>query len=107
MQVRRVYEAPRPDDGRRILVDRLWPRGLTREAAAIDHWAKDLAPSHGLRKAYHAGELDHAHFCAQYQAELADADLGPLAGDVTLVTAAKNVELSHVPVLVHLMRNRG
>ncbi len=50
LKVKRVYEPPSPEDGKRILVDRLWPRGLTREDAAIDEWMKDLAPNSDLRK---------------------------------------------------------
>ena len=49
--LKRVYDAPSPDDGVRVLVERLWPRGLTREAARIDHWFKNLAPTAALRKA--------------------------------------------------------
>ena len=48
--IKRVYEAPSPQDGTRVLVDRLWPRGLTKEAAALDAWLKDVAPSNELRK---------------------------------------------------------
>ena len=50
LRVRRAYDAPTPDDGCRVLVDRLWPRGLKREAAGIDHWLRELAPSNELRK---------------------------------------------------------
>ncbi|MGE5855037.1 MAG: DUF488 domain-containing protein, partial [Syntrophaceae bacterium] len=49
IRIKRVYDAPGPEDGRRILVDRLWPRGLTKEKAKIDYWAKDIAPSNELR----------------------------------------------------------
>ena len=52
IRVKRVYDEPGPEDGRRILVDRLWPRGLTKEKAKIDYWAKDIAPSNELRKWY-------------------------------------------------------
>lgn len=54
LQIKRVYLAPSLSDGRRVLVDRLWPRGLTKDAARIDFWAKALAPSDALRKRFHA-----------------------------------------------------
>ena len=54
--IKRVYEEPVLTDGPRVLVDRLWPRGVTKDAAHIDHWLKDLAPSDGLRKWYHLSE---------------------------------------------------
>ncbi|GAV95464.1 MarR family transcriptional regulator [Actinomyces denticolens] len=50
-----VREGPAPDDGARVLVDRLWPRGVSKERAALDEWAKDAAPSTGLRRAFHSG----------------------------------------------------
>src|SRR3989442_3832465 len=50
VKIKRAYEIPARGDGKRVLVDRLWPRGLTRRRAAIDHWAKELGPSHALRK---------------------------------------------------------
>lgn len=56
LRIKRVYDDPAPDDGFRVLVDRLWPRGLTKERAAVDLWAKDVAPSAELRKAWHAAE---------------------------------------------------
>ncbi|MEU5403555.1 DUF488 family protein [Streptomyces sp. NPDC005963] len=113
-RVRRVYDPPEPADGQRILVDRLWPRGLSKERAAVDAWLKDLTPSGDLRSAYHAGQLDFATFRARYQEELAEpeavAAVERLLGlartfTVTLVTAVKEPEHSHVPVLVdHLQR---
>lgn len=103
MRLRRIHDAPAPDDGRRILVDRLWPRGISKERAALDLWAKDLAPSDTLRKAYHAGELDFELFAALYRDELDGADLAPLGGDVTLLTAAKIPEQSHLAVLRDLL----
>ena len=51
IRLKRAYEAPSPEDGARILVDRLWPRGVTKDSAAIDHWAKDLSPQHGATQA--------------------------------------------------------
>jgi uncharacterized protein YeaO (DUF488 family) len=70
LRIKRVYDDPSPDDGYRVLIDRLWPRGLTKERAAIDLWAKDAAPSAELRKAFHHGGMDWDAFVAAYRAEL-------------------------------------
>ncbi|MFE9809293.1 DUF488 domain-containing protein [Streptomyces sp. NPDC005227] len=115
-RVRRVYDPPETADGRRILVDRLWPRGLSKERASLDEWLKDVAPSNGLRVAYHAGELDFAAFRGHYQAELDDPEhaaavehLLDLDGEetVTLVTAVKEPENSHVGVLIAHLVEQG
>ncbi|MFI0980987.1 DUF488 domain-containing protein [Streptomyces sp. NPDC021093] len=114
-RVRRVYEPAGPADGRRVLVDRLWPRGLSKERAAVDEWLRDVTPSNGLRTAYHSGQLDFAGFRDRYRAELAEpahaAAVGRLLGlartsAVTLVTAVKEPEHSHVAVLVDHLRQR-
>ncbi|MCX3060065.1 DUF488 domain-containing protein [Streptomyces beihaiensis] len=108
--VRRVYDPPAPDDGTRLLVDRLWPRGLSRERAAVDDWLKDIAPSRELRSWYHE-DREHRYddFAERYRAELDDPVRTDLVdhvreltqqGPVTLVTAVKDIEHSHVPVLV-------
>ena len=68
--VKRVYDPPSPDDGARILVDRLWPRGLTKEAAALDDWVKEVAPSNELRKWFHAHVERWDEFLARYAKEL-------------------------------------
>lgn len=86
VRIARIYDEP--DGTRRVLVDRLWPRGVSKEQAALDHWAKDLAPSDGLRKEYHAG-LPWDAFEARYRAELEEADLSVLREGDTLLTAAK------------------
>ncbi len=72
-KLKRVYAPPDPDDGVRILVDRLWPRGLARDTARIDLWLKDAAPSDGLRKRFHGKPDDWHAFCAAYAAELESA----------------------------------
>jgi len=98
VRTKRVYDRPSPDDGARVLVDRLWPRGLSREAAAIDAGLKDLAPSHELRRDFHAGG-DWDAFRAAYALELARpeaaAALAELqafleAGPVTLLYGLKD-----------------
>ncbi len=69
-KVKRVYERREPGDGERILVDRLWPRGLTKRAAAVDRWLKDLGPSHALRKWFGHDPARWAEFRRRYLAEL-------------------------------------
>ena len=106
IELKRAYEPSAPEDGVRILVERLWPRGLTKEAAAIDHWTKDVAPTPALRKWYgHRPEL-WPEFRRRYQAELADnsAEVEVLkelcaAGPVTFVYAAKDEERNSATVL--------
>ena len=112
--MKRVYDPPSDGDGRRVLVDRLWPRGITKDAARIDEWLKDVTPSNDLRKWYHADpEGRRAEFADRYLAELAGPSqqaalkrLRAMAkeGPVTLVTSAKDVEHSHVPVLARQIR---
>jgi uncharacterized protein YeaO (DUF488 family) len=68
--VKRVYDDPAPADGKRILVDRLWPRGLTKEKAKIDYWAKDISPSNELRKWYGHEPAKWDEFRKRYFAEL-------------------------------------
>lgn len=103
--IKRIYDDPAPSDGFRALVDRLWPRGVSKEAALIDMWAKDAAPSDALRRAFHGGELDFAAFSRAYRAELAGGGAQPLieraaAGEsVTLVYAARDTRQNHAAVL--------
>ena len=74
IRVKRAYEPPASGDGVRILVDRLWPRGLRRQAAHIDHWCKDVAPSAGLRRWFAHDPGKWPRFQASYRAELAVND---------------------------------
>ncbi|MER6102528.1 DUF488 family protein [Streptomyces sp. NPDC001832] len=112
VRIRRVYDPQEDGDGTRVLVDRLWPRGVAKDRARIDKWLKDVTPSNELRAWYHE---DHSgtrydDFVDRYRAELDDpahtAAVGELVelvragGPVTLVTAVKDVPHSHVPVLV-------
>lgn len=111
VRVRRVYDPAEDGDGTRVLVDRLWPRGVSKERAAIDRWLKDLTPSDELRSWYHEdrSETRYDSFVDRYRAELADpvhaaavdelVGLVREGGPVTLVTAVKDVPHSHVPVL--------
>jgi len=70
VRVKRVREPPAADDGCRVLVDRLWPRGMTKEKAAVAIWLKDIAPSTELRRRFHGGEVDWDRFRTLYLAEL-------------------------------------
>jgi uncharacterized protein YeaO (DUF488 family) len=111
--IKRVYESPGPSDGVRVLVDRLWPRGLTKERAGIDEWLRDLAPSNELRKWYHARPDHWQDFRKKYLRELAQADheevlqrLYELAHQkkrLTLLFASKNETLNNAVVLKELL----
>lgn len=112
-RVKRAYDAAAKADGKRVLVDRLWPRGVKREDAEVDLWAKDATPSNDLRKWFHAHRDESAEFEARYNAELdGDAQQAALAEirdlhaahTVTLITAAKDVDHSHVPVLLKRLK---
>ncbi|MDA5194225.1 DUF488 domain-containing protein [Govanella unica] len=71
IHLKRAYEAPDPTDGRRYLVERLWPRGISRDKAALDGWLKDISPSPDLRKWYHEDKDNRWDgFCERYRAEL-------------------------------------
>ena len=106
LRIKRVYDLPAPTDGRRLLVDRLWPRGLSKERAAIDEWWKDLAPSHELRRWYGHQPEQWEEFSRRYQAELAGMNdqLASLARraakeNITLVYAARDSAYSHARAL--------
>jgi uncharacterized protein YeaO (DUF488 family) len=114
IKVRRVYEEPAPDDSARVLVDRIWPRGLRKDAARLDEWARDLAPSTELRTWYRHDPAKFDEFRRRYQAELAQpgaaAALARLrerarAGPVTLLTATRDVAISQATVLAELLRS--
>lgn len=113
LRTRRVYDDPEDDDGVRILVDRLWPRGLSREKARLDEWMKDLAPSDGLRKWFGHRPERWEEFRAAYLEELehhADtlAELGKLARrqTVTLLFAAKDRERNNAVVVRDYLTGR-
>jgi uncharacterized protein YeaO (DUF488 family) len=113
IRVRRVYDEPSSEDGARVLVDRVWPRGLRKEAARLDEWAKDVAPSAGLRTWYRHDPAKFEEFRRRYIAELqqpapreALSRLRALAADrpVTLLTATRALDLSQAAVLAGLLR---
>lgn len=113
IRARRVYEETSPADGVRVLVDRVWPRGLRKDAARLDEWAKDVAPSTELRTWYGHDPAKFDEFSRRYTAELNEPEarqalirLRALAADrpVTLLTATKEVDLSQATVLAGLLR---
>ena len=106
LKLKRAYEPPSPDDGERILVERLWPRGLTKAKAKIDHWMKEISPSPELRKWYSHDVAKWGEFQKRYRQELKGhkeevAELRKKAkvGVVTLVYAAKDEEHNSAQVL--------
>ncbi|MGB9365684.1 MAG: DUF488 family protein [Xanthobacteraceae bacterium] len=110
IRVRRAYEPPSSDDGLRILIDRLWPRGLTKNALKLDAWVKHLSPSNELRKWYQHDPEKFAEFRRRYIAELKsqgealDELRETVRGrTVTLLTATKELDLSHATVLRELL----
>ncbi|NEA83166.1 DUF488 family protein [Actinospica acidiphila] len=112
VQVRRAYEEPEESDGVRVLVDRLWPRGLAKEKAALDEWCKQVAPSGDLRTWYHHDPDRFEEFERRYREELADPDraeaLEHLRGiartrTLTLITATKHPEISAAEVLARVL----
>ena len=73
VQVKRIYEEPSPSDGARVLVDRLWPRGISKERANLTLWAKDVAPSTELRKWYDHDPAKFEEFTSKYKSELKES----------------------------------
>jgi len=107
---KRVYEEPSADDGFRVLVDRLWPRGLRKDAAALDLWLKGVAPSPDLRRWWNHDAARMDEFAERYRAELAEnaavdelRDLGREHQRVTLLYAAHDVTVNHAQVLLGVL----
>ncbi len=106
IKLKRAYDAPSDDDGTRVLVERLWPRGVKKEAAALDRWMKEISPSPELRKWYGHDQSQWPEFVRRYRAELEGhgelvAELRALAetGRLTLVLASRDVEHSSAAIL--------
>ena len=113
IKLKRAYDPPSREDGTRILVDRLWPRGISREKAALDQWMKEIAPSTQLRKWLHHDPLRWNEFRHRYTEELRQhpdlvAELRSLAreGTVTLVYAAHDETRNHASVLRNALLGR-
>lgn len=112
VQVRRAYEEARESDGRRVLVDRVWPRGLSKDRAHLDEWCKQVAPSTELRRWYGHDPGRFEEFAHRYRAELGDPERAEAlahlrsvveAGPLTLLTGAKRSDISQATVLADLL----
>ena len=113
IKLKRAYEAPSPDDGTRILVDRLWPRGISKEKAALDQWMKEIAPSTELRKWFDHDPKRWTEFRRRYAEEVREhpdlvAELRLLArgGTITLVYAAHDETHNDAVVLRDVLLGR-
>ncbi|HAU6721450.1 TPA: DUF488 domain-containing protein [Salmonella enterica subsp. enterica serovar Cremieu] len=111
IQCKRVYFPAEKDDGYRVLVDRLWPRGIKKAALVYDEWNKAITPSTELRKAFHSELIDFNHFAQQYRAEPAQQHQeGKRLADIarhqplTLLYAAKDTRQNHAIVLAEWLR---
>ena len=111
---KRVYDKPDKDDGFRILVDRLWPRGLTKEKARVDLWLKEIAPSDALRKWFHHEEGGWPEFERRYRSELAKkkdlfAEIKALEkehGKITLLFGSKDPKQNQAVVLAAMLKGK-
>ena len=114
LKLKRVYETPNSEDGVRILVERLWPRGLTKERAKIDIWLKDIAPSTELRKWYNHIPERWPEFQKRYQLEL-EENYNVVRGlkkkvettDITLIFAAKDAARNSAVVLKNHLEKKN
>jgi uncharacterized protein YeaO (DUF488 family) len=115
VRLQRAYDEPQPDDGHRVLVDRVWPRGRTKAELRLDAWARDLGPSTGLRKWFGHDPARWTEFQKRYRAELADAQrsqvLDALAaiarsGRVTIVYGARDREHNQAQVIADEIARR-
>ncbi|MDA6065853.1 DUF488 domain-containing protein [Idiomarina abyssalis] len=106
IQLKRIYDDASSDDGYRVLVDKLWPRGISKDAANLDEWIKDIAPSNELRKWFHSNRSEWGEFRNRYLSELkkhkeALRDLASKASSekVTLLYSSKDTEHNNAVVL--------
>ena len=114
IRLRRVYDPGTPEDGNRVLVDRLWPRGLRKDAVHLQHWARELAPSDELRKWFDHEVERWPAFAERYRAELADhgdlldllLDIERQHGTLTLLFAARDDEHNEAEVIAGVLRDR-
>lgn len=116
IQVKRAYTAAAEDDGTRVLVDRIWPRGVSKDKAALDEWLKTVAPSTQLRKWFGHDPDKWDEFRRRYRAELAEPEQAEgmarlrelhAAGPLTLVFAAKDEAHNNAVVLKHLLESES
>lgn len=112
LHVKRIYDPPERGEGHRVLVDHVWPRGVSRERARLDEWARELAPSHELRKWFDHDPARFAEFRVRYRGELAAESerVGELrrhaaADGLTILYAARDRELNNAVVLAEYLRD--
>ena len=113
IKIKRIYDKKSKDDGYRILIDRLWPRGITKEEAAVDLWLKDIAPSAGLRKWFSHDPKKWNAFHKKYEMELKSKQeaiktvhqLKKEKDVITFVYSAKNEKYNNAIVLAELFKN--
>ena len=112
VRIKRIYDEPAADDGYRVLIDHVWPRGVSHERARLDDWTRDLAPSDDLRRWFAHDPEKFAEFRARYRDELAGNDaLGDLAeraanGPVTILYAARDRVHNNAVVVAELLRDQ-
>lgn len=110
--VKRIYEEVEPDDGQRVLVDRIWPRGISRDRARLDAWLPEVAPSHELRKWFDHTPERWVGFQERYRAELVDnphfdeLKARGAAGPVTLLYSARDTERNQAVALAAILEDR-
>jgi uncharacterized protein YeaO (DUF488 family) len=116
VQVRRIYDDPTPSDGTRVLVDRIWPRGMSKARAHLDDWCKEIAPSTELRTWYRHDPALFEEFARRYRVELASAGRAAALSDLrqqatrrmlTLLTASRAVDISEAVVLAQLIASES
>jgi uncharacterized protein YeaO (DUF488 family) len=112
VRIKRAYDEPEPSDGYRVLIDHVWPRGISRERARLDEWARELAPSDELRKWFDHDPVRFARFRTRYRHELAGQKERVEAlrkrarhGPLTIVYAARDIEHNNAVVLAELLRD--
>ena len=112
VQVRRIYDDPAPSDGTRVLVDRIWPRGMSKTRAHLDEWCKEIAPSTELRTWYHHDPTLFDEFARRYRVELTEPGRADALTHLrqqatkqmlTLLTATRAVDISEATVLAELI----
>lgn len=112
VRIGRVYDEPTGGDGQRVLVDRIWPRGMSKDRAELDEWCKAVAPSTELRKWYAHDPDKQPEFVRRYRDELAEPERAEAldglrerakSGTLTLLTASKTLDISHAAVLADLL----
>ena len=115
IKIKRIYDEPAETDGMRILVDRLWPRGISKEEAKLDHWLKEIGPTNELRKSFHHDELSFTAFKEKYLQELTSGKQKEALEElkriynseekVTLLFAAKNEENNQARILKEMIEH--